>query len=218
MEGYNVIKFYKTNLKYLRELRGWSQQYVADKIGVDRSLISYWETDKAEISIDHAFSLAKLFGVPFPEFVGTDLRYNNAELIEFPTKTIKIPILGKIPAGIPIEAIEDVIGYEEIPVEWTTGNKKWFALKIHGDSMSPKYETDDIIIVLQQHNCESGQDCVVMVNGDDATFKRVIKQEGNFILKPLNNDYEPILLTAHDIATKPVKILGIAKEIRRKLS
>jgi len=210
-------KFYKTNLKHLRELNGLSQQQIADKMAVDRSLISYWETDKAEISIEQAFMLAKIFNIPFPEFVSTDLRYDNAKLIEIPKKVVKIPILGRIPAGTAIEAIEDILGYEEIPLEWTNGNKKWFALKIDGNSMSPKYETDDIIIVLEQIDCETGQDCVIMVNGDDATFKRVVKQEDNIMLKPLNNEFEPVLFTAYDIVTKPIKILGVAKEVRRKI-
>ena len=56
-----------------------------------------------------------------------------------------------------------------------------------------------------------------MVNGDDATFKRVIKQEKSIILKPLNNNYEPYYFDEYEILTKPVKIVGVAVEVRRKL-
>ena len=83
--------------------------------------------------------------------------------------------------------------------------------------MFPDYKTGDIIIIKQQPDCNSGDDCIVMVNGDDATFKRVIKQEKSIILKPLNNEYEPYYFNEYEIMTKPVKIIGVAIEVRRKL-
>lgn len=147
----------------------------------------------------------------------TNITIDNARYIETTTKTVKIPILGKVPAGVPIEAIEDIIGYEEIPASMLRDGNNYFALKIDGDSMYPDYKTGDIIIIKQQSDCNSGDDCVVMVNGDDATFKRVIKQEKSIILKPLNNNYEPYYFDEYEILTKPVKIIGIAIEVRRKL-
>lgn len=147
----------------------------------------------------------------------TNITIDNARYIETTTKTVKIPILGKVPAGVPIEAIEDIIGYEEIPASMLRDGNNYFSLKIDGDSMYPDYKTGDIIIIRQQSDCNSGDDCVVMVNGDDATFKRVVKQEKSIILKPLNNEYEPYYFDEYEIMTKPVKIMGVAVEVRRKL-
>nr|DAV47737.1 MAG TPA: Repressor protein CI [Caudoviricetes sp.] len=147
----------------------------------------------------------------------TNIAIDNARYIETTTKTVKIPILGKVPAGVPIEAIEDIIGYEEIPASMLRDGNNYFSLKIDGDSMYPDYKTGDIIIIRQQSDCNSGDDCVVMVNGDDATFKRVVKQEKSIILKPLNNKYEPYYFDEYEIMTKPVKIIGVAVEVRRKL-
>ena len=147
----------------------------------------------------------------------SNIKFDNARYIETTTKTVKIPILGKVPAGIPIEAIEDIIGYEEIPASMLRDGNNYFSLKIDGDSMYPDYKTGDIIIIRQQNDCNSGDDCVVMVNGDDATFKRVVKQEKSIILKPLNNNYEPYYFDEYEIMTKPVKIIGVAVEVRRKL-
>lgn len=147
----------------------------------------------------------------------TNITIDNARYIETTTKTVKIPILGKVPAGVPIEAIEDIIGYEEIPASMLRDGNNYFSLKIDGDSMYPDYKTGDIIIIRQQNDCNSGDDCVVMVNGDDATFKRVVKQEKSIILKPLNNEYEPYYFDEYEIMTKPVKIIGVAVEVRRKL-
>ena len=147
----------------------------------------------------------------------TNITIDNARYIETTTKTVKIPILGKVPAGVPIEAIEDIIGYEEIPASMLRDGNNYFSLKIDGDSMYPDYKTGDILIIRQQNDCNSGDDCVVMVNGDDATFKRVVKQEKSIILKPLNNEYEPYYFDEYEIMTKPVKIIGVAVEVRRKL-
>ena len=147
----------------------------------------------------------------------TNITIDNARYIETTTKTVRIPILGKVPAGVPIEAIEDIIGYEEIPASMLRDGNNYFSLKIDGDSMYPDYKTGDIIIIRQQSDCNSGDDCVVMVNGDDATFKRVVKQEKSIILKPLNNEYEPYYFDEYEIMTKPVKIIGVAVEVRRKL-
>ena len=127
----------------------------------------------------------------------------------------RIPVLGRIPAGIPVEMVQDVIDYEDISEDMLRGGKEYFALKVNGDSMYPEYLNGDVLIVLKQNDCESGQDCVVAVNGDDATFKRVYKLNGGITLQPLNNSFMPTFYSNQDIASKPVRILGVVKQIRR---
>lgn len=202
-----------------------------DGDGIDKTLLNKYIKGIAIAKQDNIFILAKALNVSEGWLMGYDVdidrewfeddkdipQLDNAIYTDMPSNTFKIPILGKVPAGIPIEAIEDVLGYEEIPYELAKYGEKYFALKIDGDSMYPDYRTGDIIIVKQQNDCESGDDCVVMVNGDDATFKRVIKQEKSIILKPLNNEFEPYYFNENEIITKPVKIVGIAIEVRRKL-
>lgn len=73
-------------------------------------------------------------------------------------------IYGTIPAGIPMECIEDIIDTEEISADMLKGNKQYFGLKIKGDSMEPDYLDGDIIIFQKQDGCENGDDAVVMVN------------------------------------------------------
>ena len=82
--------------------------------------------------------------------------------------------------------------------------------------MFPEYLDGDTLILLKQDNCESGDDCVVMVNGNDGTFKRVFKNENGIILQPLNNQYSPMPYTNKEIEELPVRILGVVEEIRRK--
>ena len=200
--------------------------------GIDKSLLNKYIKGVAIAKQDKMYILAKALNVSEGWLMGYDvdkdrgwiededystLMIDNGRYIETEIKTIKIPVLGKVPAGTPIEAIQDVIGYENIPATMLNSGENYFALKIDGNSMSPDYKNGDIIIVKQQEDCNSGDDCVVMVNGDDATFKRVIKQNNAIILKPLNNEYEPYYFTLKEIITKPVKIIGVAIEIRRKL-
>lgn len=134
------------------------------------------------------------------------------------SRGIKIPVLGSIPAGVPIELIEDIIDYEDISEEMLKGGKEYFALKVKGNSMYPKYLEGDTIIVLKQNDCESGQDCIVMVNGNDGTFKRVIKKDTGITLEPINQqEYNSVSYSNEDIEKLPIKILGVVKEIRRKI-
>ncbi len=128
--------------------------------------------------------------------------------------------------GIPMECIEDIIDTEEIPADMLKGGKQYFGLKVKGNSMNPEYLDGDTLILLKQDDCESGDDCVVMVNGNDGTFKRVIKNEEKQTIKlqPLNTTldengnflYEPITYTKEQIEQLPVRILGVVEEIRRK--
>lgn len=127
-----------------------------------------------------------------------------------------IPIYGTIPAGIPVAAIQDIEGYEEIDPSMLRGGKRYFGLKVKGNSMYPMFLEGDTIIVKQQPDCESGQICAVRVNGDDATLKKVIKQGSTTILQPLNPEYEPIFFVGS--AGEPsLEIMGVVVEIRRKL-
>ena len=82
--------------------------------------------------------------------------------------------------------------------------------------MSPEYLDGDTLILEKSDTCESGDDCVVMVNGNDGTFKRVFKNENGIILQPLNPTYSPLVYTNQQIEELPVKILGVLVEFRRR--
>ena len=131
-------------------------------------------------------------------------------------KKYTVPIYGRIPAGIPMEMIEDIIDYEELSPSMFTGDKEYFGLKIKGDSMSPDYLDGHIIILQKANDCENGDDCVVSINGDEATFKRVYKNSDGILLHPLNSRHSPLTFDNKQIEELPVKILGIFEELRRK--
>ncbi|MDO5047171.1 MAG: S24 family peptidase [Anaerococcus sp.] len=94
-------------------------------------------------------------------------------------------------------------------------NKTYLGLKVSSDSMYPKYLDGDTIIIEQTPDCESGTDAVVYVNGYEATLKTLIKnQDGKITFKPINPNYSPKTYGPED---ESIKILGIVKELRRKI-
>lgn len=150
------------------------------------------------------------------------LGVTTSELLGEPTPEMKkgicIPVLGEIPAGIPIEAVEEILDWEEIPPEWVTGGRQYFGLKVKGDSMWPKYLDGDTVILLKESSCDSGDDCAVLVNGDAATLKQVyIRDDGSMEIRPLNPSYPPRTFTPSEIQSLPVAIAGVVVELRRKI-
>lgn len=130
-------------------------------------------------------------------------------------KGVTINVLGRVAAGIPIEAIENIIDTEEITEELAkTGD--FFGLQIHGDSMEPKISEGDIVIVRKQEDAENGQVIIATVNGTDATCKRLRKYRDGIELISNNPSYEPMFFSNEEIESKPVKIIGRVVELRAK--
>ncbi len=199
------------NLKNARKAVGLTQAEVAMHVGISQNAYSYWENDK--VKIDHASlaKLSKLFGVTADYLMG---------ISEHPQDSVvKIPVLGSVPAGIPLEAIEDIIDYEEIPQSLLSGSKEYFALEVKGDSMWPDYLPGDVVIVRKQPVCNSGDDCIVYINGYDATLKqvRLNEDEHSMTIVPRNQSYPPRTYTQEEIQALPVTIAGVIVELRRKI-
>ena len=201
--------------KELREKRGIPQKALAIDLGVTQPTICDWESGRKVPSAKSTAKLADYFGVSTDYILGReDVTDSEYPLGRPSVGAIRLPVYGSVPAGVPLEAIDDVIDWEEIPQEWGVGGKTFFATKVKGDSMYPKYIEGDIIIVQVQPDCESGQDCVVYVNGYDATLKRVLKlEDGGIRLVPVNPSYAPKTYYHGD---EPISIAGIVVEIRRK--
>lgn len=161
-------------------------------------------------------------GIDKIEKIANYFRIEKSDLIEDSEKRKKtsnsaiVFVYGSIPAGVPMECIEDIIDTEEVPANMLRGGKQYFGLKVKGNSMEPEYLDGDTLILEKVDNCESGDDCVIMVNGNDGTFKRVFKNENGIILQPLNSEYAPLVFTNEQIENLPVKVIGIVEEIRRK--
>ena len=146
------------------------------------------------------------------------LEFFQKKVSETSSSGICIPVLGTIPAGIPLDAIEDILDWEEIPAAWSSGNRQYFGLRVKGDSMYPRYLEGDTVILQKEKTCESGDDCAVLVNGEEATLKQVmIRGDGSLELRPTNPAYPPRIYSPAEIESLPVQIIGVVVELRRKI-
>lgn len=176
---------------------------------ISKSSLSEYLKGEYKPKQDKIFLIAKYLNVDYGWLMGAD-----TDMIPKPIgKPVRINVYGSIPAGIPLEAIQDIQDWEEIPQEWTKGGKEYIALKVTGDSMYPKYLEGDTVIIQLQPDCESGQDCACYVNGYEATLKRVNKEINAITLIPLNPNYPPKTYKHPG----EVNIVGVVKELRRKI-
>ena len=194
-------------LKELRLSHGYLQKDIAKVISKTVQAYSLYELGKREPDNETLLSLSKFYEVSI------DYIMNNPAGIK--TKGVKIPVLGRIIAGVPLEAIENIEGYEEITPELALKGE-YFALKVKGRSMEPMLYENDIVIVRKQEDVESGETAIVLVNGCDATIKKVRKQDNGITLVAYNAAvYEPHFYSKEEIETLPVTIIGKVVESRR---
>ncbi len=199
------MKHVGTRIKEIRTLRRLSQEELATKMNYkSRSTINKIELGIADVSSSKIKEFARVLNVSVSYLMGWEEKKNI------------VPVLGTIPAGVPISAVENIIDYEEITPELaSTGT--FFALKIKGNSMSPSILENDIVIFRQTEDANSGSICAVMVNGEDATIKKIKKSDVGLYLIPINSEYEPMFFSNDEILSKPVRIIGKAIEVRRSL-
>ena len=199
------------NLNYYMSINKKSRLDVCRDLDIPYSTFTDWCNGNIYPRIDKIEMLANYFDIKKSDLVESKSNEQGNGI-----NSAIVFVYGTIPAGIPMECIEDILDTEEISADMLKGGKQYFGLKIKGDSMEPDYLDGDVIIFQKQDDCENGDDCVVMVNGNDGTFKRVFKNENGIILQPLNNKYQPMIYSNEQIETLPVKILGVFEELRRK--
>lgn len=199
-------------LKEARRAAGLTQIDVAKEIGLSQGQYSAWENGRAKIDGQSMARLAGLFGVTVDFLLGNEYVQISSD------RVVRIPVLGSVPAGIPLEAVEDILDWEEIPNSMCVGGKEYFALEVKGDSMWPDYLEGDVVIVRKTPCCDSGDVCVVYVNGYDATLKQVrIGEAGSLSIIPKNQSYPPRTYSREEVLSLPVSIAGVVVELRRKI-
>lgn len=202
---------FANRMKLALDRRGITQSQLSAVTGIDRSVISCYLSGRYEPKNENLSKIAKVLKV------SSDWLMGREETITPPqTKGVRLPVLGRVAAGIPIEAITDILDFEEVNEELLRDGAEYFALKIKGDSMEPRISNGDVVIVRKQEDCDSGQIAIVCVNGYEATCKKVIKQESGVMLLPLNPSYQPTYYTATQVRDLPITIIGRVIELRAK--
>lgn len=195
------------NLRSARKAKGLTQRQVAEAIGLSQNGYSYWENGKSKIDQSQLVKLAALFDVSIDYLMGNS---------QVPKEIgVKIPVLGNVAAGIPIEAITDIVDYEEIDAAMATTGE-FFGLRVKGASMEPRMRDGDVVIVRKQDRAETGDTVVVLVNGDSATVKKIKYGLDGISLIPTNPAYDVQFYSAADVERLPVRVIGRVVELRAK--
>ena len=204
-------KIFSKNINYYISQSGKQQKEIAKDLGFNPTTFNTWCVGKIVPTMGKIQKIADYFGIE-----KTDLVDDKGDAkFKFKRKGISIPVLGRVAAGIPIEAIEDIIETEEISEEMAeTGH--FFGLRIKGDSMEPKISEGDVVIVRQQDDAESGDIVIATVNGTDATCKRLRKYRDGIELISSNPIYKPMFYSNDEIESKPIRIIGKVVELRAK--
>ena len=200
------------NIKHYMKAFGIDRKEFCNRLGFKYSTVTDWLNAEKYPRIDKIEMMANFFSI------------NKADLVE-PRNSIptvhagyKIPVLGRVAAGVPIEAVEEILGYEYLDDKYKNDGCSYFALRIAGRSMEPTIMDGDTVIVRQQSYIESGQIAIVLVDGEDATAKQVKESPDGITLIGHNAAvYTPQFYSAQEIEDLPVKIIGRVIEVRREL-
>ena len=172
------------NIRFLRKCAGMSQKALSEALRINQASVSLWESGKTTPETRFIMEMSKIFGVP------TDFLFSDEPRRELDSISIRrsaIPIVGEIACGAPITAQQNVEGYADLP----EGVRADFALRCKGDSMSPTFENNDLVLIRQQPDVEEGQIAAVGISGE-ATLKHVYHQQGGLLLVADNPKYPPI--------------------------
>lgn len=199
------------NLRRIADKKGVTQSEIAAATGCSSATVSDWFNGKKYPRPNRMQRIADTLGVYM-----SDLTRVEQEDINTPEKHgVVIPVLGCVQAGVPIEAVEEILDYEEISSSMAATGK-YFALRVRGKSMEPRMLEGDIIIVRQQEDINTGEVGVFLVNGDEATVKKIKKQQNGILLIPYNSAFDTMFYSNEDIQQLPVRIVGKVVELRGK--
>lgn len=179
---------------------------------ISESLISKYLADKASPRRERIFLMAHALNVSEAWLLGYDVPMECSSdsitnVIPLPDKPMPLPVLGKISAGLPLLATQDIIGYDYAPSSDLKNGYEYFYLIVNGDSMNLKFKDGDRLLIQKQDCLENGEIGVIMVNGDDATVKRFRTENDMVILEPMSSNPEHHV-QMYNLKSTPIKIIG----------
>jgi len=189
-----------------KSLEKISQAEIARRLGVHPTNLSAWKLGKAEPNIETIHKLAEVLSVPVSELVGEDTKNEYVDL----SKWRVLKVIGKVPAGVALEAIEEYEGEVLVPPEEVKPGS--FALRVQGDSMHPRVFDGDIVIVAPTLEPRNGQVVVTRVNCDgEVTLKEFQRDGDTILLVPENKAYQTkVFRPGSDL-----KIVGVVTSLQR---
>ena len=210
MSGLGNKEIFSRNLRALMEKTGKDRNKVCDDLGFKYSTFNDWYNGNKYPRIDKIEMLSNYFGVMKSDLIEDKQSLpSNAVPVDF-SHLKRIPILGRIAAGAPIYAEENIEGYTFTDLN---GGAEYFALRVRGDSMNAARIFDgDIVIIRRQDIVENGEIAAVLIDDQDATLKRFSRNGDTVTLIPqsTNPEHQPFVYNLKDTS---VKILGLVIKV-----
>ncbi|CCV63759.1 predicted peptidase S24/S26A/S26B/S26C [Alteracholeplasma palmae J233] len=207
----NTREIFKKNINKLILRTGKQRTDIAGELDIPLTTFVSWTNGVKYPRAEAMSKLANYFSL-----TTSDLLKDDEESTTILDKdSYETPVFKSVSCGNPTEQTDDVIGYELLP-ESLRKKGEYFGVRAKGDSMFPKIEDGDILIVHKQKNVNSGDIAIVKVNGDESTCKKIIIRDDGVTLQPLNGSYEALFYTKEQISKKNVEILGKVVESRKK--
>ena len=207
-----LVDTFANRLNKAISLRNIKPIELAEKTGIDKSKISSYMSGRYKAKQDGIYLLAQALNVSEVWLMGYDVPMESIPIKNI--EKIKIPVLGTVKAGYDYLAQENIIGYESI--DNVSDPENYYALQVTGNSMEPLFSDGDIAIVHKQDNFDSGNTCIILVNGDEATVKKVVRMDDGIDLIAMNPYYPVRHFTRNEMNEIPVKIIGKVVEARKR--
>ena len=207
-------------LRQAMDLKGFKASELSERAGIPKSAISQYLSGLYEAKQKNIFKLANVLDVSEGWLMGLDVPMEKSrndilkKIGAIPLSdinTVKIPILGTVKAGYNYLAQENIIEYISFKVDGSD-KENYYGLYVTGDSMEPLFDDGDTVIVHKQDDFENGDYCFVLINGNEATVKRVYKGNTGIELKAVNPYYPPKIFTKEEIRDLPVKVIGVVEK------
>lgn len=211
-------------MRAARLKQGLTQSQVAAQLGLSSQAISNYERGTNRIDSETLARLCAIYGISLDRLLGNVPEPSGetaAARDELPRGVrpyaagVQIPLVGSIPAGVPVLARENVEDYRHAEV---SRPEDYFFLRVRGDSMvGARIHDGDEVLIHRQNWASGGQVVACRVNGDEATLKRFKQMGDTVLLLPENPKYEPRILRVSDFDNGEASILGVVVEVRHRL-
>ncbi len=203
------------NIKYYMKKNNKSRNDICDDLGFKYTTFSDWVNGKKYPRIDKIEMMANYFGVEKSALVEKRNNLPKDAIPYIPEAMVNIPLVGSVNCGTPLFAEDNIEGYIPTPESDIQTGETYFWLRAKGDSMiNVGIHDGDLLLIRQQTDVDNGDIAVVAVNGDEATLKRVKKQENAIILQPENQNCETRIFIGED--TEKISIRGRLMKVEKR--
>lgn len=206
-----------SNFIYLCEHEKKPPEKVAAALDLQPSVINSWKVGNVP-KWGVLYNVAGYFNVPLADLIGTDMRAEKPRKLAEERNTPKvhmIPLYEDVSAGFGALAVDHVVDYVPLYFSTVYEAQESLCIKVRGNSMSPKIEDGDIILVHKQDSVESGSIAVVLLDGDNGLVKKVVYSDNWIELQSINPLYIPMRFNGKD--KQSVRIVGAVKKIIKEV-